>query len=146
MLKETAAPSVTLSERARWLGYGGLVPFVGCLVLMAGSAYRTQAELALVAYGAVILTFIGAIHWGRGLDRQQPILLLVSVIPSLLAWVSLLVSVELAIPMQMSGFALLYAYDRRSYLALHWFRRLRGRLTAGVMTLLALGWLVAVAR
>ena len=47
-----------------WLGYGGLLPFVGLAVLMAADAPRQALwSQALVAYGAVILGFVGALHW-----------------------------------------------------------------------------------
>jgi hypothetical protein len=48
-----------------WLGYGGLVPFF--VLAVAIFADRQRAPFwsdALFAYGAVILSFVGALHWG----------------------------------------------------------------------------------
>ena len=51
----------------RLLGYGGLIPFMG-LALAAWFTPTPDARQALIQanalYGAVILSFLGAIHWG----------------------------------------------------------------------------------
>lgn len=62
--------SPTLSSAAIWSGYAGVLPFVvGLLgVLLAPAAdWRLQAQQAAVDYGAVILSFVGALHWGLAL-------------------------------------------------------------------------------
>jgi len=51
---------------AAWLGGFGAVPFVGlavALVLPVGMPRELLGQ-ALAGYGAVILSFMGAIHWG----------------------------------------------------------------------------------
>jgi len=50
---------------AAWLGYGGLIPFI---VLAPASLLDhhhgwTWSD-ALYGYGAIILSFVGALHWG----------------------------------------------------------------------------------
>jgi Protein of unknown function (DUF3429) len=78
---------------AAWgLTLGGLIPFVG---LAATSAWLpAHAELAfraLIAYGMVILSFVGAIHWGAVFNKanyQGGWPLVWGVIPSLWAWVT----------------------------------------------------------
>ena len=62
-----AFPSV-----AKYLGYGGVIPFVVlAFSLVAGvdlSAYGlADATAKLLAYAAVIVSFIGAVHWGVAL-------------------------------------------------------------------------------
>jgi hypothetical protein len=50
---------------------GGLLPFValsGGSVLMDG-AHAALFHFPLVAYGAVILSFVGALHWGIALSH-----------------------------------------------------------------------------
>ena len=73
------------------LGYLGLLPFVaGALALwLAPPDLAAKASRALLYYGAVILSFMGAVHWGLamhgdypGRDRQ----LAMSVLPALVAW------------------------------------------------------------
>ena len=62
----SAQQSAVPSAWALRMGYGGLIPFVA-LALVASFAdedHRTFAAVALVAYGTVITSFLGAIHWG----------------------------------------------------------------------------------
>jgi hypothetical protein len=52
----------------RLLGYAGLIPFVAAaaLALLGPTPWRGFASAALAAYGATILSFLGAVHWGLG--------------------------------------------------------------------------------
>ena len=74
---------------------------------------------ALYAYGAIILSFVGALHWGLamslpGLDeRQRAALYLWSVVPALIAWPAVLFSPVLAAPLLIVGFVAHYLQDRR---------------------------------
>lgn len=79
---------------ARPLGFAGLIPFAGLAVLsLAGVGW---APGALAAYGATILAFLGAVHWGFALralpgeDFASAWRLSLGVVPALLAWVALL--------------------------------------------------------
>ena len=90
----------TLPLVAILLGLAGLLPF------LAGS-YATLAYpddtgrlalLALAAYGATILAFLGGVHWGVALQagagqtaRVQRLRFGLSVLPCLLGWAALLV-------------------------------------------------------
>ena len=48
-----------------WLGYGGLLPFLALAVLTSVDHERAVFwHGSLRAYGAVILSFVGALHWG----------------------------------------------------------------------------------
>ncbi len=87
----------TLPAPARLLGPAGLIPFAGLAALaFAGQAW---APAALAAYGATILAFLGAVHWGLAL-RAPPAehgaawgRLGLGVVPALLGWVALLLPV-----------------------------------------------------
>lgn len=76
------------------LGYGGLLPFaagvIGLLLVPAGQAVW---QTMLLGYAAVILSFVGALHWGFAM-RAEPALALGlygwSVVPALLGWLALL--------------------------------------------------------
>ena len=77
------------------MGYGGLIPFVGLslAIWFANPAYRVFSSLALLGYGAVIASFLGALHWGmamRHASAQSFTALGWGVAPSLLAWVALM--------------------------------------------------------
>lgn len=81
---------------ATLLGLAGLLPFIACGLASLGLE-GDRAMVALVAYGAVILAFLGGVHWGFALqdpNRQgeRPRLLL-GVVPSLVGWVALLLAV-----------------------------------------------------
>ena len=52
-----------LPRSAAWLGFGGLLPFVGlALTAFVDRHHGIVWADALVAYGAVILSFVGALH------------------------------------------------------------------------------------
>jgi hypothetical protein len=131
-------------RRAHWLGYSGLLPFAACAAAIwwtEGDA-RALALDALLAYGAVILGFVGALHWLRGMDdigTAQAGRLLFSVLPALLAWVALLIPAAHGLGLLIGGFILVYGYDLSHWSACPWFLRLRGRLTAGAIAALAAG-------
>lgn len=83
------------SPWARLLSYAGVIPFVG----PAAALWMVRPEdwpilvAALLGYGATIVSFLGAIHWGlvmRQAAVQPPPALLWGVMPSLLGWVALL--------------------------------------------------------
>jgi hypothetical protein len=75
------------------LGIAGLVPFIAC-GLYATTQNGSPATVALAAYGAVILAFLGGVHWGFALlepsGRGERSRLGLGVVPSLLGWVALL--------------------------------------------------------
>lgn len=76
---------------AQCLGYAGLLPFVG-LALAARFSTGEMAGLAqqgLYLYGAIILSFLGGLHWGRLSAPDQVFSarwLIWSVLPSLWGW------------------------------------------------------------
>lgn len=82
-------PSARLLERAQWLGYLGLAPFIIGMALMVLLDETRFVAQAIHNYAAIILTFVGAIHWGRALSNGDTKLMSFSVIPSLIAWCSL---------------------------------------------------------
>lgn len=89
------AKNSTPSIWAQGLGYGGLIPFVGlALSVWLWPAHQAEAATALLGYSATIASFLGAIHWGltmRDPQGQNRALLAWGVIPSLVAWVALMV-------------------------------------------------------
>ncbi|WP_285350740.1 DUF3429 domain-containing protein [Pseudomonas sp. ME-P-057] len=121
------------------LGYGGLLPFVGLLLLILFSAqYRPFLTQALVAYGAVILSFVGALHWGFAMTLQDLHAdqcrerFIWSVIPALIAWPALLLPAPLGLLLLIFGFVAHYWQDRRLVKAATlpaWYLPMRLRLT-----------------
>lgn len=93
-----------------WLGYAGLLPFVGATLVLLFSdtpAWRGSAADTLLAYAALIASFLGAVHWGLAgcesgrLGRAR---LRWGVAPALLAWTLLALPVVYAL----AGFAALF--------------------------------------
>lgn len=112
------------SALAQRLGHAGLLPFAaGALLvwLLQPGAYPEQhafAVLALSAYAASIVSFLGGIHWGlvmRQPGAATPAQLLWGVLPSLLAWLGLLMRADAGLVVQGALLLACYAVDRRLY-------------------------------
>ena len=110
----------TPSTAARVLGLAGLLPFIAGAAALAGleaPGLRAWAATALVAYGALIATFLGGIHWGLAMRGVQPVSVRLGwgVSPSLLAWMALLLPVNLGLGLLAALLAACYAVDRTLY-------------------------------
>ena len=77
----------------------GAVPFVFSAIIYmfatSGSTTESWSIALYVTYGAIILSFLGGIHWGLAISSDQaldPALLATSTLVALLAWLSLLFS------------------------------------------------------
>ncbi|MGH8507831.1 MAG: DUF3429 domain-containing protein [Gammaproteobacteria bacterium] len=131
------------------LGAGGLVPFI----VFAGSLWAAPLDYRpllvgwLSTYAAVILSFIGALHWGIAMvhrnmiEGDRALFMTWSVVPAIAAWVALLLPETSRFMVLAAAFAVDYAVDRelvRRYPITPWFLRLRGGLTAVVVPCLLL--------
>ena len=90
-----------LPKFAILLGLAGLLPFAACSLgaLNPDPELAERCLLALAAYGAVILAFLGGVHWGFALDgsgaqtvRVQRLRFGLGVLPSLVGWAGLLLA------------------------------------------------------
>ena len=135
--------SVTKSAPAavKYLSYAGLIPFIAALagLFILADAPHDLALRALLAYAAVILSFVGAVHWGYLLHAgpdHAPRLLGLSTLPNLTAWVSLLLADRIALFVLTLAFPLLLLYEKASALngiLPGWYMTMRARLT-GIVT------------
>jgi len=100
------------TRRTAWLlGLAGLLPFAGAALAFfaAPDSWQGFAEGALIAYGAVILSFLGAVHWGLALRApveeapMGPARLTLGVVPALIGWVALLLPDVFALPLLALG-------------------------------------------
>jgi len=139
---------VTTSTRVRpavpapaaWLGYAGLIPFVA---LAAGlwlltAPYQGALHGALLAYAAIILSFMGAVHWGLAVanDTVETRQLVASVIPPLAAWFASVAAPMINYSVLIVAFVGLCLFDgrmARAGRAPAWYPRLRVPLTAVVV-------------
>ncbi|XP_071119151.1 transmembrane protein 69-like [Haliotis cracherodii] len=93
------------------LGFSGLIPFVSVPVYMTMSQlYMPQIAFAQLAYGAVILSFLGGVRWGfvvpdESYHKPDWFNLGYSVTPSLVAWVGLLLPDPVSVFTVMAGIA-----------------------------------------
>ena len=146
------ASLTALPTSVAWLGYGGLLPFAA----LAGIGWWAPGTplwgTALLAYGAVILSFVGALHWGFAMvlggvtEAERTRCFVWSVVPSLLAWLALLLPAAGGAALLIAGFALHLLQDHRlaSRAALPgWYLPLRWRLTITASVCLALGAVAA---
>ena len=138
---------VPVPTLARRLGQAGLAPFVVFAILLwvVTEEALPYVALALQAYAALIVSFLGGIHWGlvwvrhAGLpelpplaDRAAKLHLLWGVVPSLLAWPGVLMPAHAAMPWLGLLLVVCYLVDRRTYPASglgHWLT-LRFQLSA----------------
>ena len=131
---------MTLPTLARLLGYAGLVPFI---VFSAGAWTTFQvmrnAHFILLTYAAVILSFMGAVHWGIAMASSAAaakIQLGASVLPALLGWLALLIPMLYGYLLLAACFIALLAADRlagRKGLLPDWYMPMRVILTSVVV-------------
>ncbi len=148
-----------LPPTALLLGLAGLLPFLGC----AGGALLLQGDKAaaylsaLIAYGAVILGFVGAVHWGFALLLNPAVpgqklmaakRLAGGVVPALIGWSALLLHAALgataALLLLLGGFiGTLYVEQGiarrgglpRGYMVLRWALSVGALLCLGLTTI-----------
>jgi Protein of unknown function (DUF3429) len=152
--------SESKKRTAQWLGYLGLIPFFYVAITTAASIYQYHrisplAVLALVAYAAVILSFVGALNWSHAMHRSElgDGWLVWSVVPGLVAWTAWCAALLLidnwflfkaiVVPMMMFAFLAQLVADFRLKGKLPepvlpaWFMRMRIHLTLGACMSLA---------
>ena len=132
---EAKAPAAALV-----FGLGGLLPFLGLttFVLLGPPAARHDVMLALVHYGAIIVSFVGALHWGYSVrDDASGVRAWLgygwSVIPALVAWLALQFDAGIALRILASALIVCVLVDRsvaRELRLPNWLISLRYRLTA----------------
>ena len=126
------------------LGWAGLIPF-------ALATLGTHSEIDPLVrhgffggttYGAMILGFLGAVHWGLTMqDDRSPQWYIWSITPTLLGFCVLLIPhVEMRIFALLPLFGFAWLVDRRAAnvgLIPNWYMRLRSILTAGALSSLS---------
>ena len=119
---------------ARLLGYGGALPFIGfgVLVVTDSAAWDTEVDIVLLCYGAVILSFLGGLHWGRvaSSNRQKSsgdsVILLWSITPPLVAWIAVLLPQATGAVVMIGCFGLAYFIDMAVCQSGEWHSWMKG--------------------
>lgn len=111
-----------VAEPPSWahrLGYAGLIPFVlgALLVWLVWPEAHPYATLALSAYAATIVSFLGGVHWGIGFREAHPpaSLFVWGVVPSLVAWIAVVMPPSAGLVIHAVMLIVCYAVDRRVY-------------------------------
>ncbi|OUW00603.1 MAG: hypothetical protein CBD16_06315 [Betaproteobacteria bacterium TMED156] len=137
-LRNLDCPSVAIL-----MGYGGLIPFLGGVIfLVSGIDLVLDSSAILIYYGAVILSFTGAILWGfatketltknTSQKKRNEILFMWSIIPALIAFFALITGNFVSYILLISGFSISYIYDLKALKIIKlpsWYLPLRARLT-----------------
>lgn len=103
------------------LGYAGLLPFAlgAVLVWLVRPDAHPYVTLMLSCYAAVIISFLGGIHWGLAM-RLAPAavpawLYAWGVVPSLVAWVAVVMPPYAGLVVHGVMLVTCYLVDRRTY-------------------------------
>jgi len=123
---------------AKLIGYGGLIPFAACAALMyaGNTGVSIIALFASAVYGAVILSFVGAVHWGLTMrEDRSPYWYVWSIIPAILGWLSIvLLDIKISLLALAIAFTLAWSVDRQANLQgliPAWYMQMRNILTVG---------------
>ncbi len=138
--------AASIPRPALVLGAGGLIPFAAATL----GAWTLDDPLlvarvidAVVLYAAVILSFVGAVHWGLEMAEYGPKSKVGgwdrygwAVTPSLIAWFATFLVAEGAIGVLIAGFVMAAFHDNwssRAQLVPTWYGTLRKGLSIGVI-------------
>ena len=132
------------------LGYLELIPFLASSLLIWTNQAHQYAVQSLTIYAAVILTFIGGVHWGIAVQQSMNInsnrfryQFIYSVIPSLLAWVAIVFFNSSTLIILGFCFIVFWWLEKTHYQE-HlpsWYLQLRNHLTLVASLCIVFGWL-----
>ncbi len=112
-------PHSSPSTTTQTLGYAGLIPFIGLSVMsvLFHDLHQPAVLFSLLAYGATIISFLGAVHWGLAMreEPQDRLSVIWGVLPSLLAWISLVFDTTWGLMIQFFTLWLCFFVDFKRY-------------------------------
>lgn len=128
------------------LGYLGLLPFIIPTVFLFCDYHHFMVwRNVLISYAAVILSFLGAVYWGVAMIvkemsiKKRNVMLAWSVIPSIVAWICLLIPQVYGLILLSVFFVISFFMDMqltKSEAKPAWYIPLRFQLTVVVTTCL----------
>lgn len=132
---------MTKQHLTKILTYLGSLPFLlltACGLFGVNDLLAINISRILVAYGAIILSFVSGIHFAYGMlqSKKYSMFLVVSNVIALLTWVSLLIDVKLAVTVMIVGYICNLAIDWMAYqngIIEQWFFNLRCAISAIVI-------------
>jgi hypothetical protein len=134
------------NSTAEWLGYLAVAPLVLCLAgvgLLPDYGGRELAQRVALAWGAVLLAFTGAVHFGLALAGRLPWetrRLAAAVLPAVVGALAVLAGGQRGLALLVVGFGLFWLYEHRALGALlpAPYLSLRRNLSLAICMLLAL--------
>lgn len=123
------------------LGLAGLLPFIGLPALATTGVIPWHRALdGFTAYSAIILSFLGGIHWYDAIcSRQKKHQIYIAMLPSLFGWFALfIISGLFSLAFLSIGFLLIMLYDKLALTLpkddVIWYTKLRMTLTTVVVS------------
>ena len=111
--------SPLLNVAALRLGYLAMLPFMlgAALVWLVRADAHPYVAMALSAYAAVVIAFLGGVHWGFGFRETAPNtqLFVWGVLPALVACVAVLMQPYAGLVVHGVMLVVCYVIDRRIY-------------------------------
>jgi len=110
-----------VSPLAEAVGYAGLAPFLAALIgvgLLPDIEQRDLAQRLALGYGASILSFVGAVHWGLAVAGRwgwSPTVIGGAILPAVVATAALLVGGQRGLGLLVIGFGLFWVYEHRRH-------------------------------
>ena len=104
---DAVSSKIRIPVNTIWLGGLGVIPFAAssAVAVLASPQISAYGEFALLVYGAIILSFLGGILWGRILAfaavqavSNETRSLMVSIVPPLIGWIGVLIGPRLGLP------------------------------------------------
>ncbi|CUS48468.1 MAG: Protein of unknown function (DUF3429) [Idiomarinaceae bacterium HL-53] len=121
-----------LVMQATRLAWAGLVPFILTVVLGALNVAPEFMVQVFLVYSAVILSFLGGIHWGLAMSENLPRpqgALLICMLPSIAGWAAVaFLSSMVALLVLAAVYLLWLNYDLKMVNAT-WYERFRKPIT-----------------
>lgn len=144
-LQPDAVPA-RIGTAAELTAYLAVAPLIVCLAgvaLYSGYAGRELAQRGAIAWGAVLLAFTGAVHWGLALAGRVPSSpgrMAAAAAPAVVAAAAVLTGGQRALALLVVGFGVFWLYEHRSLGAAMpaAYLGLRRNLSLAACTLLAL--------
>jgi len=109
-----------LNTTAEIVSYAGVLPFVLCLLgvaLLRDYAYRELAQRIAISYGAAVLSFVGAVHWGLALAGYlpwRPVRIGAAVLPAIVGVTATILGGQRGLALLVVGFGVFWLYEHRS--------------------------------
>jgi hypothetical protein len=108
-----------LNTTAEVVSYAGMAPFVLCLLgiaLLPDYQAREIAQRIDISYGAVVLAFIGAVHWGLALAGRlswRAVRVGGAIAPALIGAAASVLGGQRGLALLVVGFGVFWLYEHR---------------------------------